>query len=205
MRFLTMVHSLIASPHAYAALARALGAESCLKRLVCDHFHIRPGDHVVDAGCGPGLLFPYLDRVEYLGLDIDARYLAHARTRYPAARFEQRDLARAAGWEGPRQADLILAVGLLHHLSDVQASGMLRFAYQRLRPGGRLVSVDPALEPGQSLIARLLVQADRGRFVRPGRAYLDLARATFPDAALTIRHDLLRLPYTHAIIGCRKL
>ena len=202
---LTVLHPLLDAPRAYGALMGALGAASCLKRLVREHFHIQPGDCVVDAGCGPGLLFPYLGQVDYLGLDVDERYLAHARTLYPAARFEQRDLTLDAGFDEPRDADLVVAVGLLHHLSDKQASRLLIFAERRLRPGGRLVTVDPALEPGQSPIARLLARADRGRFVRPGRAYLDLARAIFPDAVLAIHHDLLRVPYTHAILDCTRL
>lgn len=197
---LARLHASLNEPLAYAGLMRALGAEKCLTRLVREHFHIRPGDSVLDAGCGPGLLYPYLPSVAYLGLDIDAQSIAHARTRHPAARFEVCDLTQGALL---CRADVAVAIGVLHHLSDPQVRAVLGLAERTLRPGGRLVTVDPAFDPGQHRVAALLARADRGRFVRSGQAYRELARAVFPNAALTIRHDLLHVPYTHAIVTCR--
>ena len=66
------------------------------------------------------------------------------------------------------------------------------------------MALDCAFEEGQSWVSRLLVARDRGQFIRRGRGYLDLARAYFPGATLSIRHDLLRVPYCHAIVVCEK-
>jgi SAM-dependent methyltransferase len=100
--------------------------------------------------------------------------------------------------------DLIVASGLIHHLPDAVAQRTLQFCRDRLRNGGRLVTLDCAFEEDQNLLARVLVAHDRGRFVRRSQEYLDLVRAFFPEAIMTIRRDLLRVPYTHAIIECDK-
>ena len=197
---LARLHASLHEPLAYAGLMRALGAEKCLTRLVREHFHIQPGDCVLDAGCGQGLLYPYLPAVTYLGLDIDARSIAHARARQPEVRFEVCDLTQDAALHS---VDVIVEIGVLHHLSDPQARAMLRLAERTLRPGSRLITVESAFEPGQHRVAAVLARADRSRFVRSGQAYRELARAVFPNATLTIRHDLLHVPYTHAIVKCR--
>jgi len=117
------------------------------------------------------------------GIDLDARSVAHARARDPGVRFETCDLTRAATPAPSRSMDVTVAVGLLHHLSNLQARAMLGLAKQALRPGGRVGTIDPAFEPGQHPVAALLARADRGCFVRSGQAYYELARAIFPDTS----------------------
>ena len=43
---------------------------------------------------------------------------------------------------------------------------------------------------------------DRGKFVRTREEYLRLASARFPKVEPHLRHDLLRIPYTHLIMRC---
>jgi SAM-dependent methyltransferase len=133
---------------------------------------------------------------------MDAEHLARARALYPDARFEQHDLSANCPDFESRGFDLIVASGLLHHLPDAVAQRTLQLCHHRLRRGGRLVTLDCAFEERQNPLARLLITHDRGHFVRSSQEYLDLVRAVFPDAVMTIRRDLLRVPYTHAIIEC---
>jgi hypothetical protein len=46
----------------------------------------------------------------------------------------------------------------------------------------------------------LLVANDRGRHVRTPEATAALVRTRFPVAEVIVRHDLLRPPYTYAIV-----
>ena len=192
------------SPFVYAALMHILGADKGMARLVGEHLKIRPGEKVLDVGCGPGRLIPYLPAVDYVGLDNDRKYLERARSRHPGQLFEMVDVSAQGGWCERSDFDVVVASGLLHHLPDAAVRRTIAYCHDRMRSGGRLVTLDCAIEDGQPLLAQWLARADRGRFVRPARGYLDLVRTVFPTATLTIRNDLLSVPYTHAIIACGK-
>jgi SAM-dependent methyltransferase len=104
--------------------------------------------------------------------------------------------------EEPASFDIVMANGVVHHLDDASAMRLYRLAHAALKPAGRFVAVDPAFAEGQSLLARILVGNDRGKFVRTSEDYAALASRVFPDVKVSVRHDLLRVPYTHAILEC---
>ncbi len=71
-----------------------------------------------------------------------------------------------------------------------------------LKPNGRFVSLDGAFVEAQARVARILLRRDRGKFVRYAEAYHGLASQVFPQVSLSVRHDLLRIPYTHVLLEC---
>jgi len=98
--------------------------------------------------------------------------------------------------------DLVLALGLINHLHDAEARQLLQLAYDALRPGGKLVTVDGVVTPDQSPAARWLLARDRGGYVRRTGEYLRIASSVFQSLSPSIRHDLLRIPYSHLILEC---
>ncbi|RKZ63742.1 MAG: class I SAM-dependent methyltransferase, partial [Candidatus Parabeggiatoa sp. nov. 3] len=48
------------------------------------------------------------------------------------------------------------------------------------------------------------ISKDRGQNVRTQEGYLELASQVFSNITTDIRHDLLRIPYTHFILECVK-
>jgi len=191
-------------PWAFLSLMRALGGDTGFQRWVAEVLRVQPGQRVLDIGCGPGRLCRFLPEVAYVGIDSSASYLARARARYPQGRFEQLDLEGDCSTFPDRDFDLIVAGGVLHHVTDAAAQRMFAFSRDRLRDGGRLVTLDCAYRPGQHRVARMLISMDRGRFVRDDSGYEALARSAFANVETKLYEDLLRVPYSHIVLVCRK-
>jgi hypothetical protein len=48
----------------------------------------------------------------------------------------------------------------------------------------------------------MLLDKDRGKFVRTEPGYRAIATSVFPRVACTVLHDMFRLPYTVIIMEC---
>ncbi len=127
-----------------------------------------PNDRIFDFGCGTGQLLPLLRFSAYLGVDLDAAALRRAaRLSAPRVRFAGGDK-----WDGiyrDFKPDLVLMIGVIHHLSDDD----FRIVLRRLHPPGllpRIVTVDVSYFPGW-VLNNLLSRMDRGRYVRSPQAY----------------------------------
>jgi SAM-dependent methyltransferase len=197
------LRAVLSAPWVYDATQRLLGVARYRRALVRDHFALFPGARVLDIGCGTGELLEALPGpIAYLGVDLSAAYIERARRRAdPRARFVCADVdALEPGDSGP--FDRIIGTGLLHHLDDEPAARLLARAARALAPGGFLLMVDPTLIDPQPALARALIVRDRGRNVRSPQAYAALARPAFADVETRVRHDLLRVPYTHCVLRC---
>lgn len=199
------IRGILSNPAVYDFVQSALGANRARKLLMHDYIHPAPGDQLLDIGCGTGELVSYLPaNVHYLGFDLSQDYINSARERYgDRGRFECSDVADFKPVDLPA-ADIVLAIGVLHHLDDGQADRLFQAARDRLRPGGRFISIDGTLVEGQSRIARALILRDRGQNIRSPNSYQALAASKFSTITCTVRHDLLHVPYTHCILQCTR-
>jgi SAM-dependent methyltransferase len=162
-----------------------------------------PGEKVLDIGCGPGDILETLPAVDYLGFDINPRYVEAARKRFGSrGRFFCGDVGLTAIDQEAGSFDLVLATGVLHHLDDNRAVSLFKLARKALKAGARLITYDGCLVAGQSKLARFVVRRDRGQYVRESGEYARLAAQVFPQVKSFVRHDLLRIPYTHVILQC---
>ena len=168
--------------------------------------HLRPktGMKILDIGCGTADVLKLLPKVQYVGFDINQKYIQTAKKNYRkrgvflVRKIEQMNKAPS----GPY--DLVLAKGLIHHLPDEVAVHLLRVAHDALRVGGRFVTLDGVLSPQQGFWARYFVSHDRGRHVRTLSAYRTLLRHVFAKADFSVYDDLLRFPYTLLVTESRK-
>jgi SAM-dependent methyltransferase len=159
----------------------------------------RPGERLLDVGCGPGNLLEYLpDTVDYCGFDANPRYVAAARQKYGArGRFLCASVEEVTAGDLTGSFDLVVAKGVLHHLADGVAVKLVSLAHEVLRTGGTLVTWDGVRHPGQSRLARLLLAADRGRFVRFPAQYLELMAGSFASVESELHLNIMRVPYSH--------
>lgn len=199
------LRAVLSLPAFYNLFQNVVGAQRARKILCREHFRINARDVVVDVGCGPAAILDYLDpSVRYYGFDLSQPYIDAARASYgERGTFSCSDVTELPASDIP-PCQVAIAVGVLHHLDDADARRLIANLHQRLEPGGRLVTVDPAYWPTQSSLGRLLISRDRGQNVRTGEGYRELAASIFSDIRLVRRDDLLNIPYSHAVLECTK-
>ncbi len=100
--------------------------------------------------------------------------------------------------------DIVMANGVFHHLNDGEATQLAEIASEALKPAGRFCSFDGCFTDDQGRIARYIITKDRGLNVRVPEGYRSLVRPYFLSVELSVRHDMLRIPYTHAILVATK-
>lgn len=195
------IRSILANPEIYDFFQNVMGARKSRSEFAERSIRAREGDRILDMGCGTADILAHLPKVEYVGFDINDRYIAAAQTRYgDRGHFYCRELTPDFAKTLP-QFDLVLAIGLLHHLDDDTATAYLRMARAVLRPQGRLISIDPVIEKDQNPVARFLIKRDRGGNVRTGIEYRQLAESVFREVHGELRHKVW-IPYTHWIMEC---
>lgn len=194
------VWSILGRPTVYSNFQDWTGGQRSRAFIVRHHIRAAPAARILDVGCGPGDVLDFLGPVDYLGIDHSADYIASAEQRFGArGRFAVMD-ARALAGQGGQRFDIVLALGLLHHLDDEAARDLLATLATLLAPNGRIVTVDGVFEPGQNPLAWLALKLDRGRHVRPRAGYLALFEPCFGDVRPAVYHTLLRIPYSHLVI-----
>jgi len=199
-----MLTDILAQARVYSLFARLIGATRGRRLYVQRHIRPQPGDRVLDIGCGPADILEALPAVEYHGFDVSADYIASACKRFGSRGHFHVEAVNAELVRKYAGFDLVLATGVLHHLSDTETVDLFRVAKAALKPGGRLVTLDGCFVEGQSPVARRLLKRDRGEYVRHEADYVALARQVFEAVKPCITTDLLRIPYTHLVLECQR-
>lgn len=198
------VYALLSSPHVYTTFQYLMGARAAWRHFVAEYVRPFPGAALLDIGCGPADMLAYVPaNVTYWGFDISQAYIDRATRRFGKRGHFVCKLLTADDLAALPKFDVVTAVGVLHHLEDSEARQLLALAQQALKPGGKLVTIDPCLVEGQSPIARFLIRRDRGQNVRTQSGYAALASAEFAEARVEIHHKKW-IPYTHCYMECRK-
>lgn len=97
----------------------------------------KPGESIVDLGCGTGDLAAKIAETgaPVHGLDRDATMIAEARAKYPSLRF---DVADAYTLATPRPVDAVFSNAALHWMT--RPDDVIAAVRNVLRPGGRFVA-----------------------------------------------------------------
>jgi SAM-dependent methyltransferase len=197
------LRAILSHPLVYSTLQTLMGAHSARKSFVENYVRPFSGMRVLDIGCGPADILAYLPSVDYSGFDISQGYISQARKRFGAlGQFHCRQLA-AEDLENLPSFDVVFALGLIHHLEDDEAINVMQLAMRALKPGGRMLTIDPCLDPSQNPIARMLIRGDRGQNVRDKAGYEALARAVFESPCVEVKHRAW-IPYTHCFMECQR-
>lgn len=192
----------------YEMFQNMLGARKTREWLASRYWKLSPGQKVVDIGCGPGVIMEQIpEGVSYFGLDVSEKYISKARERYGDRGVfllgKAGDLLTSTESE-LRGADLVLCNGVLHHLDDSEAEDVLRQASDILAAGGRLVCLEPSFLVHQGWFSRWIMKQDRGCYIRTEEEWKKLVGSVFDSFTSEIAAGLIRIPYVHIVLVCKK-
>jgi SAM-dependent methyltransferase len=196
------LRSALAIPNIYRLFIKNVNKKESWLFYVEKYIRPQAGDRILDIGCGPADILEYLPEVEYLGFDMEKKYIDTAikrfgtRGKFFCMRVNDNVIGDFSGF------DLVLAKGVVHHLDDDEATQLFQLARKALLPSGRLITIDGCYVEGRSKLEHYILSKDRGPFVRTKEGYYGLASKIFPTVTVGIHHDLLRIPYTHIVMEC---
>lgn len=154
------------SSHGSAGLEKVTAA-------LIEEASVRPGQRVVDLGCGTGQIsLPLAEQGGHvLAVDVSPAMVERLRKEAIA-----RDLGDLEGMAEPieslslppQSVDLIVTSYALHHLRDQDKSALVNNALQWLRPGGRLLIADMMFGRGATREDRVILASKVKTFARMG-------------------------------------
>lgn len=97
----------------------------------------KPGDRILDLGCGAGQLTQQMAAVgaEVMGIDADATMIQQAQQNYPDLPFE---VADARNFQVTQRCDAVFSNAVLHWIPDPEP--VIGCIGRSLKPGGRFVA-----------------------------------------------------------------
>ena len=131
----------------YDVITKLMGADQA-RRALLDYAALRPGQNVLDIGCGTGTLAILIKRryprIEVVGLDPDPKALARAKRKARrAGAFPRFDQGFSDALAYPAASfDHVFSSFMLHHLDGAEKERMLQEIRRVLKPGGQLHLLD---------------------------------------------------------------
>jgi SAM-dependent methyltransferase len=165
---------------------------------ILSHNDITRVRRILDVGCGPGTNTKHFRNAQYLGIDINAKYIELARQRY------NRDflVADVTKYEVASKDtfDFVLINSFLHHIDTGEVDKILSQITQLLAPEGHVHSIEVVL-PDRKGLSYLLARWDRGNFPRPIHEWRSLFTKYFatvvfePFSVVQMGQELMQMVY----------
>lgn len=199
------VRSWLKVPFLYNLFQDAIGGNALRRSFIESHVRAKAGDKVIDIGCGPAEILRWLPEVDYLGFDVNPACIASAeRTYADKGTFVVGDTKALWHDSRCRDADIVIGLGILHHLGDDEAEHCIRFAHRALKQGGRFLCFDACWVSNQRFLSRYIMSKDRGQNIRTEQMYRRLAGSVFKNVDTWVDTKALRIPYVIIFLQCQK-
>jgi 2-polyprenyl-3-methyl-5-hydroxy-6-metoxy-1,4-benzoquinol methylase len=206
--FDTGLKSILSNPIFYNIFIKIIGKKGKFAEFIANVVRPFSGCKILDIGCGTGHIIAYLpDTIgEYVGFDMNNSYIENAKKQWKDhsnCRFFCEKVS-SASIDKEKHFDIVLAIGILHHLSDEEAADLLEIAHKVLKPKGTLITWDNVYIDNQHWFARWFISKDRGQAIRTVNGYKQLVSPYFTNIEGKLLHDTLKVPYTIFSMKCTK-
>ena len=191
------LYAFLKSPSLYLWVRSLLSNKATNQRIADELLQPRRGDKVLDVGCGPGTLRHFLGEVDYTGVDSNKEHIAIAKKNgFPKDRYLVGNVVNTFTSHDTTY-DLIILMGILHHLGDLEVQSLLLGLKNLLNRKGRIVTFDGVYLENQHPISRFLLDRDAGKNVRTVEGYKELFPKQYFALETRLFNDLLKIPYDH--------
>jgi len=181
-------------------------AQAAKLDLICRKLDLRPGQRLLDIGCGWGSLAIHAARdhgASVLGITLSPAQVELGRERVDAAGLADRVELRVADYRdlGDDSFDAVASIGMAEHVGEAQIDAYAAAVARVLRPGGRALNHAIAHVPAQPRGAHIGGPFS-DRYVFPDSEVLNLSRMqlAFERAGMETLHvDNLHLDYAETL------
>lgn len=124
---------------------------------------------VLDLGSGNGYLCKYFNKNGYEGHELSEFLVKRAKTDYPKYNFFQSDITLL---NLRKKFDLVLVIGVIHHLNDHNFNKLLNVLDKHLLQDGKIFIIE-AIPPisRYNITGKILRELDNGEYVRKTESY----------------------------------
>ena len=191
-------HKFLENGFFYDLFQSAVGATKTRKFLIDAVSVWESPRNVIDLGCGTGFCLPRLKYTKsYLGVDYSSAYLEKAKkvqtqisTSFIKADLGDPKWADGITLSGPQ---VVLAMGLFHHLDDHEMVNLFMTLQELLPPKSSMISIDPVITDSSTRIAKWVAKNDRGKYVRTPDKIHEIVSATKFTANLKTFQNQIRI------------
>jgi len=203
------IYSIFEKSSMYDLFQNAVGRKKVYKYLISEFFQPKAETKMLDIGCGTGDILDFLpENIVYTGFDLNPDYINTAKTRFGtrgnfvckrAGEFELDETKKET-------FDIIITLGVLHHLTDTEIEEIFKTTNRYLKKGGFFFCFEPVYHPGQSFLSRFILSKDRGGNIKSDQGWQDLFNNSglFSKTEFSLKTDLINIPYSHYLIKAYK-
>lgn len=178
------------------------GSENAKRKIISEYVRPFKGARILDIGCGTGVALEYIVEevkdIEYVGYDINSKYINFAKEKYKLkGRFYNSRVDKFNGLTN--YFDLVMSLGVLHHLDDDESKILISSAKDSLKTDGCFILGEPVWTDQQGYFEKFLMKRDRGQNIRNEASYLRLLSEYFFRTESIVKNGMLNIPWSISV------